>query len=902
MSSPKVDHKERDQDQEGEEGDYGEGIGNASYDLEDREPNKFDGLCDGVLNTLAMMHSSVQELLALKDQLLNHALPPNTLLKIALVSTHVFRSISDMTMPVNELIRLVRVYSQPWEEKSASLKKLHDDYEAKKQQLAVAIKRLQLVDAHSKRIAKEKRIMNWEKLFAKLTVARGHGRRWKFLIHAFKKKADEGIEQLHEYIDSMERMHDSELGDDEVTEVDTQMQHEPSPSLDAPTDEDKDEDEESRVADSEMESGSKGDLVGDESTAKSEEVVSSEPDTKDADVWTHEPQYERFLHVRVFKPEGLDQKQICCKLSYGKQRHTTPILDFYPAEGVVEKVEEEPVPINLGENKLRKGKGRGLIGQRAGMPPSPPVEQEEPVKKYIKFTECVFEVPEEPAEGIWDPHRKKNLTDDQLRISVNHGNKEALVAMATIDMTDLTILDLPSLRLLPSGGDDCEAVDEPIVTLERPDGENSPAETGFKTLDQILEIDPMEFPLYAVDTGMFSDTGPIGQLPMVIFWGKRPIPRAYHRTTESTSVRDIVLDMTGFDLHLITKEELHKEMVERYVSPMTITPAPSTVTPEPEPTPEPKEETVLKTEYDRMVAEHQDKIKELEFAYESRLEELAETLEEMQSAPSELPRPLMTRSTLTSPSLAMRMTPEKMFMQSPHMQTPPIIFETQPPPQPPPMKKPVVKRPKPAVKSEQPILREMPQDIMTQQFLQKLKKYEEEALQRKQELAEKTYKEVSEMIEKKLAGEFKLCSGLEDDMCDVVKDVSLPAVFMPTRGTNVNIYNPRAHDYFHAMGAGTMRLTQPPSMIELPPLPKNKLPVLNLFDLSRNFHKGGTDWLLERYLASQTPQFGTESLPKTPGPTQNPRGRGGGPEEEMFQTREPSEFGPVSQRREAVME
>ena len=29
-----------------------------------------------------------------------------------------------------------------------------------------------------------------------------------------------------------------------------------------------------------------------------------------------------------------------------------------------------------------------------------------------------------------------------------------------------------------------------------------------------------------------------------------------------------------------------------------------------------QEETVLKTEYDRMVAEHQDKIKELEFAYE----------------------------------------------------------------------------------------------------------------------------------------------------------------------------------------------------------------------------------------------------------------------------------------------
>ena len=47
------------------------------------------------------------------------------------------------------------------------------------------------------------------------------------------------VEQLHEYIDRMEHMHDSEIGDDDATEVDTQMQHEPSPSVEAPTDEDK---------------------------------------------------------------------------------------------------------------------------------------------------------------------------------------------------------------------------------------------------------------------------------------------------------------------------------------------------------------------------------------------------------------------------------------------------------------------------------------------------------------------------------------------------------------------------------------------------------------------------------------------------------------------------------------
>ena len=63
-------------------------------------------------------------------------------------------------------------------------------------------------------------------------------------------------------------------------------------------------------------------------------------------------------------------------------------------------------------------------------------------------------------------------------------------------------------------------------------------------------------------------------------------------------MRDIVLDMTGFDLHLITKEELHKETIERYVSPMTITPAPSTVPePEPEPSPEPKVEKIFQRQF-----------------------------------------------------------------------------------------------------------------------------------------------------------------------------------------------------------------------------------------------------------------------------------------------------------------
>lgn len=52
-----------------------------------------------------------------------------------------------------------------------------------------------------------------------------------------------------------------------------------------------------------------------------------------------------------------------------------------------------------------------------------------------------------------------------------------------------------------------------------------------------------------------------------------------------------------------------------------------------------------------------------------------------------------------------------------------------------------------------------------------------------------------------------------------VSDVSLPAVFMPFKSGT--IFNPRAHQYFHPPGSNEMRLSQPPSMLTLPPLPKN---------------------------------------------------------------------------------
>ena len=167
---------------------------------QNKETNKFEILCDGVINSLSETQATLQDLLQLKDSLLLHYLPPPLLFRFAIVVGKVYRSFSDMNTPVNELVRLVRLYSLPWDQNSIALKKLHDMFENKKHMLNIAIKRLTMVDKKTKLFEADKKIQNWEKLYIKLSEAKGHGRRWKFQIEHFRKKANLGREELLRWI------------------------------------------------------------------------------------------------------------------------------------------------------------------------------------------------------------------------------------------------------------------------------------------------------------------------------------------------------------------------------------------------------------------------------------------------------------------------------------------------------------------------------------------------------------------------------------------------------------------------------------------------------------------------------------------------------------------------------
>ena len=52
------------------------------------------------------------------------------------------------------------------------------------------------------------------------------------------------------------------------------------------------------------------------------------PPMKDKECWTHEPEYDRYLHVRVHAPEGLEYRELKCVISCGKEIHKTGVLDI----------------------------------------------------------------------------------------------------------------------------------------------------------------------------------------------------------------------------------------------------------------------------------------------------------------------------------------------------------------------------------------------------------------------------------------------------------------------------------------------------------------------------------------------------------------------------------------------
>jgi hypothetical protein len=100
-------------------------------------------------------------------------------------------------------------------------------------------------------------------------------------------------------------------------------------------------------------------------------------------------------------------------------------------------------------------------------------------------------------------------------------------------------------------------------------------------------------------------------------------------------------------------------------------------------------------------------------------------------------------------------------------------------------------------------------------FFERLKLYSEKSDTHYKEILDKYLSEEATIREQQMAVQHRLDDQTKNQTLD---DFCLPAVFMPYKSPN-NVYNPRAHQYFHPNGYTDVRLTQPPTVIQLPPLP-----------------------------------------------------------------------------------
>ena len=111
-------------------------------------------------------------------------------------------------------------------------------------------------------------------------------------------------------------------------------------------------------------------------------------------------------------------------------------------------------------------------------------------------------------------------------------------------------------------------------------------------------------------------------------------------------------------------------------------------------------------------------------------------------------------------------------------------------------------------------------------FYERMEMFKEESSKYHQNLKEKVKDEVGKEIEKTLASNNRLDKSSTDTK--VPDDVCLPALYMPTKTRN--LYTPKARSYFHAFGTNKERLTQAPSILELPRIKHDNNDIVGIYE------------------------------------------------------------------------
>ncbi|GCB77361.1 hypothetical protein scyTo_0015651 [Scyliorhinus torazame] len=185
-------------------------------------------------------------------------------------------------------------------------------------------------------IARERQILNWEKLFGKLMTAKTHGRRWKFRVEYLKRK-DTLVLESQRFTGSPAQ---SETRDEQidsglhVVSKEAESRQSLISSEDQYTEpEERNEDEEEEKDDSDLEEAEvpmekfplkdEGALLKKDTT---DGEAQTEGQTEEQGTWTGDLLHQRFLCVTVTKFYGHFEDGLSCLLTYQQEGHQIQLI------------------------------------------------------------------------------------------------------------------------------------------------------------------------------------------------------------------------------------------------------------------------------------------------------------------------------------------------------------------------------------------------------------------------------------------------------------------------------------------------------------------------------------------------------------------------------------------------
>ncbi|KAI6651751.1 hypothetical protein LOD99_4999 [Oopsacas minuta] len=132
------------------------------------------------------------------------------------------------------------------------------------------------------------------------------------------------------------------------------------------------------------------------------------------------------------------------------------------------------------------------------------------------------------------------------------------------------------------------------------------------------------------------------------------------------------------------------------------------------------------------------------------------------------------------------------------------------------------------------------EEMVRGNFLERLEIFSDYMIKKQTHLRDKIRTQVSRGIEMQLATQHRLAPiNTFKSYYDVCDDISLPSIFMPTQCSKHLAYTPRARAYFHPFGTKSTRICQPPTIFKLS---HSHIPSINLYALSENYSSRMGEW------------------------------------------------------------